>query len=519
MSIAIIPKPELCKPNGERFRLSPDTQISVSRPGTVPIAETLQNRLRASTGFPFALENLRKPGNIHLDLDPDLGKSAYRLECTAQGVDIVGGDPAGLFHGTQTLLQLCPPDVLRQAPAAGVEWFIDGASIEDRPRFGWRGFLLDTSRHFFGKAEVLKLIDALALHRMNVLHMHLTDDQGWRIEIPKFPRLTQVGAWRAGSRLSEAGPNDPDEATDSPSDYGGYFTQSDLREIVAYAAARFITVVPEIDVPGHSQAAIAAYAWLGNTEKQLDVWTKWSVNRHVLNVEDRTLDFYRDVLDEVMEIFPGQFIHIGGDECLKDEWIASSAAQTRMRSLHLKDEDELQAWFIKQLGQHITSRGRRMIGWDEIMQGGLPEGAAVMSWQGEQQGVVAASAGHDVVMAPEAYTYLYRVQGSDPVIDGPGVEPPLDLQTVFEYDVIPPGLPDESSDRILGAQCQMWTEFVQTSREMEKMVFPRLCAFSEAVWSSERVPFTDFVTRMRSHSERLQALDLDYHRSSVGQDA
>lgn len=522
MNVTIIPRPQHCVETGDGYQLSVTTTISAASAPDADdevgsIAQHLAERLRASTGFGFPIRSDGE-GNITLSIDRELEASAYRLDCDCDGVRITGGDPAGLFHGTQTLLQLAPADVFRSAPIPRADWTLPGVRIKDRPRFGWRGFMLDTSRHFFGKNIILTLIDALALHRMNVLHLHLTDDQGWRIQIKKYPLLTQVGAWRRGSELAEACPDDPDDAEAGSADYGGYFTQDDLREIVEYAGQRYITVVPEIDLPGHSQAAIAAYPRLGNARANLEVWTKWSINRHVLNPSPETVAFFCDVLDEVMDIFPSTYIHIGGDECLKTEWVASPAIQEQIRSLGLADEDTLQSWFIAQLGHHLTANGRRLIGWDEIIEGGLPEGAAVMAWRDEAAGVMAATSGHDVVMTPEAFTYLYRAQGEDPVLDGPGAEPPLDLQTVFGYQPIPSELPDDSERHILGAQCQMWTEFVHTPRQMERMVFPRLCAFSEVVWTGQRGPFSEFEARMADHRRRLWVLGLDFHRGGFGEE-
>ena len=368
--------------------------------------------------------------------------------------------------------------------------------------------MLDVSRHFFGVDAVLKLIDILALQRMNVLHLHLTDDQGWRMEIKRYPRLTEIGAWRTGSMIGRTD-GSPDETTRyDMAPHGGFFTQDDLREIVAYAASRYITVVPEIDMPGHSQAAIAAYPWLGNTRQQLPVWTDWGINPHVLNVSDETIAFYKGVFEEVLDVFPGVFVHVGGDECPKDEWRASPAAQARMRELGLADEDQLQSWVIRQMDEFLTARGRRLVGWDEILEGGLAPRATVMSWRGEAGGIAAARAGHDVVMAPDPSTYLYHHQSDDPATEPPGVPPTVDLRTVYTYDPAPVELTSAQAQHVLGAQCQMWTEFVVSQRQMQQMVFPRLCAFSEAVWADRRGTFEEFESRLRVHVERLRVLDV-----------
>jgi hexosaminidase len=294
--------------------------------------------------------------------------------------------------------------------------------------------------------------------------------------------------------------------------HDGYLSQDDLREIVAYAAQRFITVLPEINLPGHSQAAIAAYPELGNTGEPVEVWTDWGVSQHVLNVDDATIEFYKNVLDEILEIFPSEFIHMGGDECPRDEWRASPAARARISQLGLADEDELQSWVTGTFATFLASRGRRLIGWDEIMEGGLPVGASVMSWRGVEPGAKAAEAGHDVVMTPVERTYIYQSQTEDTASEPMGALPRLYLQTVFEYDPMPEGLSPAAQAHVLGAQCQMWTEFVSSERQMHQLAFPRLSAFAEAVWRRAPSTFVDFEERLETHLERLHALDIDGYR-------
>lgn len=509
MSTAVVPRPLKIHEGGAGFRLGPTTRLCFDG-STSGVAQLLRERLVPATGFPLPAAGLTEGGGdaIVLEIDDRLGLSAYELRVNAEGVRIAGGDLAGLFHGTQTLLQLFPIQIFRRTLFSQVEWQIPGVEISDRPRFAWRGMMLDVSRHFFGVEAVFKLIDMLALHRMNVLHLHLTDDQGWRIEIKRYPRLTEVGSWRARSMIGSAQEAQRVGAKYDETPHAGFFTQEDVREIVAYAAARFITVVPEIDLPGHSQAAIAAYPKLGNTGAQLEVRTDWGINSHVLNVSDETIAFYEGVLEEVLDLFPGVFVHVGGDECPKDEWKASPAAQARIRALGLSGEDELQSWVMCQMGEFLTARGRRMVGWDEILEGGLPVGATVMSWRGEEGGVAAARAGHDVVMAPDEFTYFYHHQSDDSSAEPPGVPPTLDLRTVYGYEPVPVELTAAEAARVLGAQCHMWTEFVVSHRQLQQMVFPRLCAFSEAVWAEHREPFADFEERLRVHVERLRILDV-----------
>src|SRR6266567_465889 len=344
---------------------------------------------------------------------------------------------AGAFYGLQTLRQLFPPAIFRQAQTAGVIWSIPAIAIEDSPRFAWRGVHLDVARHFMPKEFVKKYIDLAALHKLNRFHWHLTDDQGWRLEIKQYPRLTQVGAWR---RETLIGRKDQDSTTwrFDGQPHGGFYTQDDVREIVAYAGARFVTIVPEIEMPGHSQAAIAAYPELGNTGSAIPVWTSWGVDQNILNPGDATVRFYQNVLTEVMGLFPGRWIHIGGDEAPKAQWQASSLAQARIRELGLKNEDELQSWFTHRMDEFLTAHGRRLVGWDEILEGGLAPNAVVMSWRGVDGGIAAAQAGHDVVMAPGSHTYFDHYQSADTVAEPLAIGGYLPLDTVYSFEPVPP---------------------------------------------------------------------------------
>jgi len=510
----IVPRPAVLRAREGAFALTASTTLTVGE-GCGTVARLLAQRLRTSSGLPFAtIEAPARPSDtIALELDASLRPEEYTVDVTAQRVRLAGGDPSGLFWASQVLLQLCPPDVFRSAPIAGIQWQVPAVQIADHPRFGWRGMLIDLSRHFFGRDSVLKLIDVLALHRMNVLHLHLTDDQGWRMEIKKYPRLTEIGSWRRNSVIDNEYIRTPGaQPIHDLAPHSGFLTQDDLREIVAYAGERFITVIPEIDLPGHSQAAIAAYPWLGNTKEQLEVWNDWGVSPHILNVDDATIDFYQGVLDEVMDVFPSEYVHIGGDEAPKDEWRTSPSAQARMASLGLADEEALQGWFTATLGGYLVANGRRVLGWDEVLEGGVPAGTTIMSWRGEDGGVVAASAGHDVVMTPDLPTYLYNRQSEDRSSEPTGAEPVVTLRQVFDYDPMPRALSPEAGHHVLGAQCQMWTEFVSSERQLHEMVFPRLSAFAEAVWRTEPTDFADFEARLEQHTRRLHALGIDGYR-------
>lgn len=505
---SLVPRPgELSTEPRQSYVLSAATRISAS-PGAENAAALLRDRLGAATGFPFP-----PPGDndgpdttlilLRIDRESDVALEGYRLASDPSGVAITASDAAGVFYGAQTLLQLLPCDIHRSAPASDATWRLPSAQITDQPRFGWRGCMLDVARHFMPKREVLRFIDLLAMHKLNVLHLHLTDDQGWRVEIKRYPKLTEVGAWR---HESQVGPTRPPAFDGRP--HGGYYTQEDIREIVSYAASRHITVVPEIDVPGHSQAAIAAYPYLGEGEP-VDVGREWGIIDRVLNVSDATLEFYRGVFDEVMELFPSSYICVGGDECPKQQWRASATAQQRIREEGLAGEDELQSWFIRQFAEYFAQHGRRLLGWDEILEGGLPRGATVASWRGTQGGIAAARAGHDVVMCPTDTNYLDYRQSDSPEEPMP-VGPVLTLADVYTSEPIPPELAATGGEYVRGAQVNVWTEHMDTPRAVDYMTFPRLSAFSEVVWSAGERDYAEFLPRLEQHLARLDAAGVEY---------
>ncbi|MDQ1019179.1 beta-N-acetylhexosaminidase [Streptomyces afghaniensis] len=511
----LIPKPRGVVATTGEVRLTAHSRLH-ARTGTQGVGHWLRTVLRQATGLPFPerpeLDDAGGDG-IGLRLGPGLGPEEYRLVSDRNGVLIEGGGAAGVFWGAQTLRQLLGPDAYRRAPIGRDRaWAVPHLTIEDAPRFRWRGLMLDVARHFMPKEGVLRYLDLMAAHKLNVFHFHLTDDQGWRIQIERHPRLTEIGSWRArtktGHRASPLWEDKP---------HGGYYTQDDIREIVAYAAERHITVVPEIDVPGHSQAAIAAYPELGNTDvidtSTLSVWDTWGVNPNVLAPTDNTLRFYEGVFEEVLELFPSEFVHVGGDECPKDQWRRSATAQARIRELGLADEDELQSWFIRHFDNWLSARGRRLIGWDEILQGGLADGAAVSSWRGCAGGIAAARAGHDVVMCPEQQVYLDHRQ--DP---GPDEPVPIGwvrtLEDVYRFEPVPPELTPDEAWHVLGTQANVWTEVMEDHTRVDYQTFPRLAAFAEVAWSALPAPaerdFADFERRMAVHYRRLDALGVAY---------
>ncbi len=435
-----------------------------------------------------------------------LGDEGYRLQVTPTGVRIRAFKPAGAFYAVQTLRQLLPVAVFRQARVTAVTWSIPAVTIEDSPRFPWRGAHLDVARHFMPKEFVKKYIDLLALHKLNRFHWHLTDDQGWRIEILKYPRLTEVGAWRTQTIVGNPDRGDSTKWLFDARPHGGFYTQDDVREIVAYARARFVTVVPEIEMPGHSQAAIAAYPELGNTGTQIAVWTRWGVSPNILKPEEPTIRFYQDVLTEVMGLFPSRWIHVGGDEADKEQWLA-------LRGISPDSAAELQSWFIGQMDAFLTAHGRTLVGWDEILEGGLAPNAVVMSWRGPDGGIAAAQAGHDVVMTPGSHTYFDHYETLDTAHEPLAIGGYLPLDTVYSYEPVPDALTAAQAHHVLGAQGQIWTEYVPDPKQAEHMVFPRLCALAEVVWTRpDRKNFADFTARLGNHLRRLAILDVNYRR-------
>lgn len=505
----MIPKPLEVRDGAEVTALAAGCAIAADD-GARDVARLLRDWLEPATGWEIPVLGpgaTGTGGSIELRTDGDgLGDEGYELRTTPDRVVITGSAPAGVFYGVQSLRQLLPAWTLRSAPtrAATAGLQIPATHLVDQPRFAWRGTMLDVARHYLPKHWILRLVDLLALHKLNVLHLHLTDDQGWRIAVDRYPRLTEVGAWR---RESPAGHHREGRHDGTP--HGGFYTKDDLAEIVAYAARRFVTVVPEIDLPGHSQAAIAAYPELGNLDTPLEVGTDWGVIDHVLNVEDATVAFYRDVLDELIELFPGSCVHLGGDECPTVEWEASPRAQELRKQRGLGEDRQLEGWFLGQLAAHLERRGRRMVGWDEILEGGAPAGAVVMSWRGEDGGIQAARQGLDVVMAPNRWTYFDYGYADDPR-EPLNIGGAISVEHAYSYEPLPSSLDEADRAHILGAQCQLWTEYVADPPKAEYQYFPRLCAFAETVWSAPDRSYEEFEPRLVDHLARLEALDVNY---------
>ncbi|OAQ68486.1 sugar hydrolase [Pochonia chlamydosporia 170] len=456
--------------------------------------------------------------HVVAEVDPSLPSEGYTLDVsTASGVHIKGGSEVGIFYGKQTLRQLLPASALRKAGASTKgPWKLQAQRISDAPSSGlrWRGCMLDVARHFMPVPDVLRFIELLTFHKLNILHFHLTDDQGWRIDIPAWPRLTTVGAYRArsmqGSRQHQIYDARP---------HGGFYSANDLREIVAFAAERHITVIPEVNMPGHMQAAIASYPELGNTDvegrdQHVLVRDSWGISKQVLNVSDSTLDFCRSVLDFVCDIFPSKTIGIGGDEVPYDEWKNSPAAQSRMKQLGLATESALQGWFMEQMAVHLANRGRHAYAWDEIMAGytGPVDSVQIAAWRGPGPTAIAAQRGFDVVTCPDVNAYLDYRQSDEPGEPTP-VGTLLTLKDIYTFHPVPETLKPEEAAHVVGAQVNVWTEHMESARRVEYMVFPRLCAFAEVVWGSGGGSdgFDGFCKRLEDqHFGRLEALGVNY---------
>ena len=510
--IAVVPQPASLTQQPGVFTLKRDTAI-VTDVDSQGAGQLLAQALSNATKFGLrARSGTSAPDRNTIVITTDraltqLGEEGYQLDVTPDRIMIRSFGPAGAFYGTQTLRQLLPPQIFSQEQvSASVNWTIPCLKIEDMPRFFWRGLMIDSARRFVPKAELMKFIDVMALHKMNILQLHLTDDQGWRIEIKKYPKLTAIGSVRKETRVGHESKSKLFDGTP----VSGFYTQGDIREIVTYAKARFVNIVPEIELPGHVQAAIASYPELGVTTDAIEVSTHWGVHTRLLNPSEATIQFFQDVLTEVIALFPSRYIHVGGDEVVKDEWKASPAVQSQMKSLSLKDEGELQNYFIRRMNEFLTQRGRRLVGWDEILQGGPSPGAVIMSWRGTEGGTAAAKSNHDVVMTPTAFTYFDYYQSQNPT-EPLAIGGFLPLDKVYGFEPVPSGLSAEEAKHILGAQGQLWTEYISNASHLEYMAFPRAAALAEVDWSQpDRKNFDDFRTRLMTHELRLKLLGVSF---------
>lgn len=516
--VNIIPQPAAMTVGKGSFTITPKTKIVFAGSGLENAADFLNAYLKQFYGFTLQTSTDGKyDHNIVLNYDkmeyPIPG--AYNMDVTKKHVYIGGDNATGVFYGVQSLIQLLPVQKSSQLK-------IKEVSIQDKPRFAYRGLHLDVGRHFFPVAFIKQYIDYIALHKMNTFHWHLTEDQGWRIEIKKYPKLTEVGGFRNGTIIDRY----PGKGNDGIR-YGGYYTQEEIKEVVAYAAARHITVVPEIELPGHSSAAIAAYpelscfpnentkvapktSWSGPTTGK-QVQQAWGVFEDVFCPSEFTFNFLQDVLDEVMALFPSTYIHIGGDECPKEAWKRSAFCQELIREKGLKDEHGLQSYFIQRIEKYLNSKGRQIIGWDEILEGGLAPNATVMSWRGEAGGIEAAKQNHNVIMTPGGWCYFDHSQNKpeDSVTIG-GYTP---VDKVYSYEPVPKELTGDKAKYVLGAQANVWTEYMKNTNKIEYMIFPRLSALSEVLWSpKEQRNWSSFEKRLGTQQKRYQLWGSNYNK-------
>ncbi len=503
--INIIPQPSTAYVQPGSFDLGPDARIitQMERPDLVAVCEYFNDILERSAGFRLEIVDDEHVTSFSGDLvfttfnaDTSWDVGAYRLEVGNRSVVLQANDPPGLFNGVQTLLQLFPPEIMSNNVVEGIDLECQAVYIYDHPRFEWRGMHLDVCRHFFPKEFIKKYLDLMAMYKMNVFHWHLTEDQGWRIEIDKYPELTEVSAWRT----------EPDGSV-----YGGYYTKDDIREIVAYASERQITIVPEIEMPGHCVATLAAYPELSCTGGPFDVATIWGVKEDVYCAgNEQTFEFLENVLLEVMELFPGEYIHIGGDEVPKTRWEKCRKCQARIRNEGLANEDELQSYFIKRMEKFLNEHDRKLIGWDEILEGGLAPEATVMSWRGEEGGIAAAQMGHDVVMSPNSNCYFDHYQ-ADPATQPKAIGGLTTLKDVYHYSPVPAELNEAEQEHILGAQGNVWTEYIATPEYAEYMAVPRMLALAEVDWSLEsKINWERFLRKLEPHFVRLAIMDVNY---------
>lgn len=511
--IALIPQPQELTAGSDYFQLTPKASITLdtSNDALVGIARYFNAKIAPATGFELPIE---KHGKIQFNLtdDASLGEEGYHLQVKHSDIILTAYRPAGIFYGVQSLLQMLPPQIKSgKAQPKDTKWQIPCAEIKDTPKFPWRGLMMDVSRHWFTKDEVKKMIDEIAEYKMNVFHWHLTDDQGWRVEIKSLPKLTEVGAWRA-PRVGQWWQREPQQPGEEAT-YGGFYTQEDIKEVLAYAAERYVRVIPEIDVPGHSVAALVAYPELScmKAPTAVNVGNKfYGEDENTLCIgKEESFEFMDKVLTEIAALFPDEYIHIGGDECFKGFWHKCPRCQARMKAEGLKNEEELQSYFIHRMESILKDKGKKLIGWDEILEGGLAPDATVMSWRGMEGGIKSAKAGHHVIMTPAEHCYLDLWQGE------PSVEPDTysmcRLTDSYNFNPVPDSVPAEM---VIGGQGNLWAESIPTFRHAEYMVWPRGWALAEVLWSGpEKTDWNSFYPRVEQHFVRADEAEINYARS------
>jgi hexosaminidase len=522
-TVQLLPQPVDLQILSGEYTLTAGTTVTYNKPEARDVAQMLVQKINMPTGYELTVKQ-SQGGSIQLNLlanpDPKLGKEGYTLAASAKGVVIAANEPAGLFYGMQTLLQLLPKEIESKTPVQG-NWTLPALKITDYPRFAWRGLMLDVSRNFFTKEEVKRYIDEMVRFKLNTLHMHLTDDNGWRIEIKSLPRLTEVGAWRVpryGTFGERKAPMPGEKAT-----VGGFYTQDDMRELLAYARARHVTIIPEIDVPGHSMAAIAAYPELCctrdtsikvNPGSNFAQWFgdgtfKMFIDNALNPSDEKVYEFLDKVFTELAALFPAPYIHVGGDECYRGYWEKDPGCQALMKELNTTESIKLHGYFMNRVEKILTAKGKKLLGWDEILEGGISPGATVMSWRGIQGGIEAAHLGHDVVMTPTTFAYIDYTQG-DPTVDPP-IYASLRLKKCYSFNPVPEGV---DAKYILGGQGNLWTEQVVTLRHAEYMTWPRSWALAEDFWTpDEKKNWENFVLRVENQFGRSDVAGVNYSRA------
>ncbi|NER12839.1 family 20 glycosylhydrolase [Leptobacterium flavescens] len=498
--IAVIPQPLSVTEKQGQFSLDKNTRFITQNEDQDKIASFFAEKIKASTGFDLEVSREGSESNIivfQTDESLDVNGEGYSLDVSREQILIKARENRGFFYGMQTLLQLLPPQIESQDPVSGVSWNIRAVEIKDQPAFGWRGLNLDVSRHYIPVDFIKKQLDMLSLFKMNKFHWHLTDDQGWRIQIKKYPKLTEVGAKRKN---------------DDGSLYDGYYTQEDIKEVVAYAAERFIDVIPEIDVPGHVVSVLAGYPELSCTENHLETRVLWGIDSNILCAgKEQTFVFLEDVFEEIAPLFPFEYFHIGGDEVPKDKWEKCPHCQKRIATEQLKDENELQSYFMARVENILKKYDKMIFGWDEILEGGISPTANIMSWTGEEGGIVAANAGHDVVMNPSEYTYLNFYQG-DHKVEPMAFGGYISLEDIYNYDPVPSEISKDKRKHILGSQASVWTEYAPEASIIEYQLYPRLMAMAELTWTQKgKKDYPDFLKRLSSQYLRLEEHQINYH--------
>ena len=512
-SYGIIPQPLKMEMADGKFIISSKTRLLMADDSLTPLVEFFAGRINQVSGLHLIPETGLSKSSQTISWvivsDSLLGNEGYRFSASSKKILLEANTTHGLFYAMQTLFQLLPAEIYGGSVSDTIQWSVPAVTITDVPRFSYRGLHLDVCRHFMPVEFVKKYIDLMSMQKMNVFHWHLTDDQGWRVEIKKYPCLTEVGSQRKETIVGHAGRSK--EYDGIP--HGGFYTQEEIKEMVAYAKARFVTIIPEIEMPGHALAALASYPELGCTGGPYEVATTFGIFEDVFCAgKEETFTFFEEVLTEVMALFPGEYIHIGGDECPKVRWERCPRCQARMKTMGLKDEMELQSYFVQRIEKFLNSKGRRIIGWDEILEGGLAPNATVMSWRGEEGGVAAAQSGHDAIMTPGEYCYLDKYQG-DPATEPLTIGGMLSLEKIYSYEPIPKNLDAAYSGHILGAQGNVWTEYMINPERIEYMAYPRANALAEILWSSaENRNWDSYHSRLQKQFDRWEQMNVHFAR-------